>query len=763
MNATTPDVKTVFGKAMEIDSAAERAAYLDQACGNNLALRAEVEALLGALGHAADFMQEPAAVQAGMVVADALAEQPGGMIGPYRLMEEIGAGGMGLVFVAEQQAPVRRKVALKVVKPGMDTREVMNRFAQERQALALMDHPNIAQVFDGGATPAGRPYFEMELVRGLPITKFCDQHALSLRQRLELFLPVCGAVQHAHQKGIIHRDLKPGNILVALHDDKPAPKVIDFGVAKAVGEQLTQNTVYTRFAQMVGTPLYMSPEQAGMSSLDIDTRSDIYSLGVLLYELLTGTTPFDQKRLRQAEFDEIRRIIREEEPPKPSTRLSELSRSAEPRRTEAVAGADTVDGPAQPGGSTLTTISARRQTEPAKLSKLLRGDLDWIVMKCLEKDRTRRYQTANELAMELQRYLADEPVLAGPPSAAYRMRKFVRRNKGPVLAACLVFVALTGGIVGTTLGMIEGYRGRDAAEIARGKAVRSAQAAFDAAAAEQKAKNLAEQRLGQTRAALDFVETKIFARNRPEGFPGGLGRDTTVRQALDAALPFVETSFKDQPAIEARLRFTLGSSYFYLSEFKIAADQFQMARTIYANDDQYGPYHPDTLRSMHNLASCYLFLGRSNEALKLNEETLALRQEKLGPYDRDTLQSMSFVAVSYARLGRLGDALKLYEETLALRKEKLGLDDPDTLHSMYLLAGCYAGLDRHADALRLHKETLALRQAKLGPHDFNTLDSIDGVAGSYVELGRPADAVKLLDFGFSVTPTRLPEGTWRAA
>jgi serine/threonine protein kinase/WD40 repeat protein len=361
-------------------------------------------------------------------VLDPITEQPGAVIGPYKLLEQIGEGGFGVVFMAEQTEPIRRKVALKVLKPGMDTRQVVARFEAERQALAIMDHPNIAKVHDGGATTSGRPYFVMDLVKGVPITEFCDQNQLTPQQRLELFVPVCQAVQHAHQKGIIHRDLKPSNILVVMYDITPVPKVIDFGVAKALGQELTDKTLFTAFAQMIGTPLYMSPEQAGQSGLDIDTRSDIYSLGVLLYELLTGTTPFTRERFKQAAFDEIRRIIRDEEPPKPSTRLSSTEK--------------------------LPAISAQRHTEPAKLTRQVRGELDWIVMKALEKDRNRRYETANGLAMDLQRYLADEPVLACPPSAVYRLRKFVRRNKGPVLAASLVVLALVAGIIGTTWGMV---------------------------------------------------------------------------------------------------------------------------------------------------------------------------------------------------------------------------------------------------------------------------------------------------------------------
>src|SRR5438045_2018803 len=327
---------------------------------------------------------------------------------------------MGTVFMAEQTQPVQRKVALKVIKPGMDSRQVIARFEAERQALAMMDHVNIARVLDAGATEAGRPYFVMELVHGVPITKYCDDNRLTPRERLELFVPVCQAIQHAHQKGIIHRDVKPSNVMVTLYDGKPVPKVIDFGVAKATEQKLTERTLFTQDGTLVGTLEYMSPEQAEMSALGVDTRSDIYSLGVLLYELLTGSTPLTHKRLKEAAYAEILRVIKEEEPPRPSTRLSD-------------------------SGETLASISAQRHTEPAKLTRLVRGELDWIVMKALEKDRNRRYETANGLAMDLQRYLADEPVVACPPSRAYRLRKFARRNKGPVLAASLVVLALVGG------------------------------------------------------------------------------------------------------------------------------------------------------------------------------------------------------------------------------------------------------------------------------------------------------------------------------
>src|SRR5262245_17903383 len=417
--------ESIFAQALEIGSAADRAAFLNLACGDNLGLRADVEALLRADARSGDLLDLPETLPD---TINRWSEESGSVIGSYKLLEQIGEGGFGVVFMAEQTAPVRRKVALKVLKPGMDTRQVVTRFEAERQALALMDHPNIARVFDGGAAASGRPYFVMELVKGVPITAFSDESHLPVRQRLGLFLDVCAAVQHAHQKGIIHRDIKPSNVLVSSHDGVPVVKVIDFGVAKAVGQQLTDKTVYTQLDQMVGTPLYMSPEQAGQSGLDVDTRTDVYALGVLLYELLTGLTPFDGERLKAAGYDEVRRIIREEEPARPSMRLCTLGHEAD-------------------------TVSANRQTDPRHLSRLLRGELDWIVMKALEKDRCRRYESASAFAADVGRYLNDEPVLACSPSAGYRLRKFARRNRGGLAVAglALSFLVLLGSAIGWAL------------------------------------------------------------------------------------------------------------------------------------------------------------------------------------------------------------------------------------------------------------------------------------------------------------------------
>jgi tetratricopeptide (TPR) repeat protein/tRNA A-37 threonylcarbamoyl transferase component Bud32 len=423
MSESAQQAKAIFLAALEEHTPEQWPAFLDRVCASNDSLRVEVERLLRARRQMGSFHEEPRTTPLA-TAEETISELPGSLIGAYKLLESIGEGGFGVVFMAEQQEPIRRRVALKVLKPGMDTRQVVARFEAERQALALMDHPNIARVFDGGETDAGRPFFVMELVKGIHITAFCDQHCMNVRQRLELFATVCQAVQHAHQKGIIHRDIKPSNVLVTMQDGKPLVKVIDFGIAKALGQQLTDKTVFTGFAQMIGTPLYMSPEQAALSNVDVDTRSDVYSLGVLLYELLTGTTPFDGKRLQRAGFDEMRRIIAEEEPPRPSTRISTLGQAA-------------------------TTSSGQRQSDPRRLSRLVRGELDWIVMKSLEKDRNRRYESASAFAADVQRYLNDEAVVACPPSAGYRLRKFVRRHKTPLVTAGLLGLALlvaVGGI-----------------------------------------------------------------------------------------------------------------------------------------------------------------------------------------------------------------------------------------------------------------------------------------------------------------------------
>ncbi len=437
--------REIFDAALQIPGDETRSAYLQEACGSNDRLREQIEGLLRAEQQLGSFLANPLPAFSptiDMPAAATIAEAPGAVVGPYKLLQQIGEGGMGVVYMAEQSAPVRRRVALKIIKPGMDTREVIARFEAERQALALMDHSNIARVFDAGATAAGRPYFVMELVRGVPITDFCDQNNLPVHERLELFVTVCHAVQHAHQKGIIHRDIKPSNVLVTLHDGQPVPKVIDFGVAKAIGQQLTDKTLYTQLAQMVGTPLYMSPEQAQLTGQDVDTRGDIYSLGVLLYELLTGSTPLARGSMKKAALEEVRRMIREEAPPSPSMRLSSTA------------------------GEAQTAVAAHRRLDPRGLSRLVRGDLDWIVMKALEKDRTRRYETANGFAADIARYLCDEPVEACPPSSGYRFRKFARRNRVTFAIGTTVTAALLVAVVALAVSNALVRRESDAKELA---------------------------------------------------------------------------------------------------------------------------------------------------------------------------------------------------------------------------------------------------------------------------------------------------------
>jgi serine/threonine protein kinase len=419
MHADHAKAKSIFLQAVDIASSQHRESYVTGECGGDEDLRREVEELLAHHAQIGSFL-EAAQPAPPATLDEPRTERAGTVIGPYKLLQQIGEGGMGTVYMAEQSSPVQRKVALKLIKPGMDSRQVLARFAAERQALALMDHPNIAKVFDAGTTESGRPYFVMELVKGVPITRYCDEHHLTPRERLALFVPVCQAVQHAHQKGIIHRDMKPSNVMVYIYDGKPVPKVIDFGVAKATGSKLTEQTLYTEFGAILGTFEYMSPEQAELDQLDIDTRSDIYSLGVLLYELLTGTTPLERKRMKQVALLELLRLVREEEAPRPSTRLS------------------TTEG--------LPSIAASRGTEPKKLCGLMRGELDWILLKALEKDRNRRYETANALAADVLHYLHDESVQACPPSARYRFRKFVRRNKGILAPVGVVALAL---VIGT--------------------------------------------------------------------------------------------------------------------------------------------------------------------------------------------------------------------------------------------------------------------------------------------------------------------------
>ena len=583
-----------------------------------------------------------------------------------------------------------------------------------------MDHPNIARVYDGGATEALQPFFVMEFVRGVPITDYCDRHRLSVAARLQLFVAVCQAVQHAHQKGIIHRDLKPSNVMVTEVDGRATPKVIDFGVAKATEANLTDQTLGDTGA-IVGTPTYMSPEQADPSTQDIDTRTDVYALGVILYELLAGSPPLDATQFKRGALLEMLRMVREVDPSKPSTKVS------------------TADA--------LPSIAASRGIDPEQLKRVLRGDLDWIVMKALEKDRTRRYETANGFGADILRHLASEPVLAAPPSRSYRLRKFAGKHRAGVIAANVVLLALVAGVTGTTLGLFEARRQEARAnDRAEGESL-AKRKALEAAEEEKKAKETVE-------AVLGFVENRIFAAARPKGQEGGLGYDVKLADAVTAALPSIEKGFPDRPLTEARLRVTIGLSFLYLGKPEIAAKQFEAARSL--SGRYLGADHPATLNTMNNLAGSYSDLGRHAEAApQLREETLALRKAKLGPDDPGTLKVMNNLAASYAALGRHADAVKLHEETLALLKAKLGPDHPHTLTGMHNLAAGYSYLGRHADALKLNEETLALMKAKLGPDHPDTLSTMGNLAISYATLGRSADALKLREETLALHTARL--------
>jgi tetratricopeptide (TPR) repeat protein len=582
----------------------------------------------------------------------------------------------------------------------------------------------------------------MELVKGVPITEFCDKNHMPPEQRLKLFVDVCHAIQHAHHKGVIHRDVKPSNVMVTLHDGAPVVKVIDFGVAKATAQKLTERTLFTAYGQMVGTPAYMSPEQAEMSGLDIDTRSDVYSLGVLLYELLTGTTPLDVKQLREAGYAEMQRLIRDAEAPRPSTRLSSL-------------------------GDSATILADNRGTDAKRLARLLAGDLDWIVMKALEKDRNRRYDTPGNFAEDIDRYLRGEAILARPPSTRYKLKKFAQRHRATVLTGAAIAVALLGGTVIATwqalratdaeAAALDALNAKEKALAAEAKQRRLAEAneqkAIAAAEAENRAKRITEAKEAETRAVLDFVENKILAAARPRGRGGGLGHEVKLRQALESALPFVEQSFTQQPVVEARLRMTLGVSFSFLGEHKIAAEQFDVARAIYTK--QLGLDHIDTLWSMNNLAATYSALGQHTDALKLHEETLGLKKAKLGPDHPATLSSMIALANTYDDLGRYEDSLKLHDETLTLRKARLGAEHPDTLRSMNNVAASYNALGRFDEAITLHEETVALMKSKLGFDHPDTLQGMTALANSYENVGRYSDALKLHEETLSLRKGKL--------
>jgi eukaryotic-like serine/threonine-protein kinase len=596
--------EAVFEAALPLRGA-ERAAYLAEACADDPSLRVRVEGLLAALERAGGLLDEPAVRRdlGTLNWAHPPTAQPGDRIGAYKLLQQIGEGGCGVVYMAEQLEPVRRRVALKIIKLGMDTKQVVARFEAERQALALMDHPNIAKVFDAGATEAGRPYFVMELVRGVRLTDYCDEHELPMRPRLELFIQVCQAVQHAHQKGIIHRDLKPSNILVTVNDGVPVPKVIDFGIAKATtGQALTDKTLFTAFEQFLGTPAYMSPEQALMTSVDIDTRSDIYSLGVLLYELLTGKTPFETQELLQAGLDEMRRTIREQEPARPSTRLSTMV----------------------PGE--LTTTAKRRQTEALKLIHLVRGDLDWIVMKCLEKDRARRYETANGLAADLRRHLNNEPVGARPPSRLYEFQKTVRRHKFGFAAAAALVAVLSAGVL-----------------VSSWEAVRATKAEREQSALLQRAE--ANEKMALTEAAKsEQVSRFLRSMLKAAGPSVALGRDATMlREILDNTTDGLSRELVGQPEVEADLRRTLGAVYKDIGDGNKAIAQYQQAARLYETDSVKSD--AKLVETLYLMAEAMRWNRAFPDAEAAARRAVALAESRFGPDNTNTANAQVVFAL----------------------------------------------------------------------------------------------------------------------
>ncbi len=789
--------RQVFMEVAELPTT-DRPAALARACGDDAALRAEVEALLRAHEGAARFLASPTADAAGDAMPTANfpgnapttsgspREGPGTRIGPYKLLQQIGEGGFGSVFLAQQEQPVQRKVALKIIKLGMDTRQVVARFEQERQALAMMDHPNIAKVLDAGATETGRPFFVMELVKGDPIVDYADKNNLSIHDRLELFAQVCQAVQHAHTKGIIHRDIKPSNVLVSTQDGRPHTKVIDFGIAKATASKLTEKTLFAEHRQLIGTPEYMSPEQAE-GSLDIDTRTDVYSLGVLLYELLTGTTPFTSQELRSAAYAEIQRIIREVEPPKPSTRVSQ--------NTDTIAG-----------------VAARRHTEPKRLGTTIRGELDWIVMKALEKDRQRRYETANGLAMDIRRYLSGEAIVAAPPSTAYRFSKFIRRHRVMVSAGSAVAAALLIGVVAFAWQAKIASDQRDLAVKARATADeqrdRAVAAEKETAIRAAELKQVSEFQsamlagIDRTRAGV-LLTSDVLARHSAALAKAGVPEpekdahrrtfaaewqrvnavDAAVgiidREILAPAVKAVDKQFKDQPLVQAQLRSVLASLYSTLGKFDAAqplADQVLATRR-----HELGEKHPDTLEALLDLGVIHIEQAKHAEAEACFRQALTLGRAALGddheisrraendlviilnyrgkdaeaePYARDvfernrrilgpddptTLQSMNSLAINLGVLGKEAEQAAMLKTIMDTQRRTLGGDHPETL----IAIANYSSLAPDAERMGLLREVLDTRRRVLGEEHFETAWAAGMLAGELVGEGKLSEAKAL--------------------
>ena len=666
-------LKEIFDGAKDLPDP-ERATFLDEACAGDPALRSEVEELLAAHENAAGFFGATESVTREETASRR--EGPGTTIGRYKLLQLIGEGGFGSVYMAEQERPVRRKVALKIIKLGMDTKQVIARFEAERQALALMDHPNIARVLDAGSTEAGLPYFVMELVRGVPITEYCDANSLSTRSRLDLFQAVCSAVQHAHQKGIIHRDIKPSNVMVTLHDGTPVPKVIDFGIAKAMNQRLTDKTLFTEFRQFIGTPQYMSPEQAEMSGLDVDTRADIYSLGVLLYELLTGTTPFDPERLRSLAFSEIHRLIREEDPHKPSTRVSTL-------------------------GEAATTTAKHRRTDARALRRTLAGDLDWIVMKALEKDRTRRYDTANALQQDIRRHLANEPVLAGPPGAAYRIGKFLRRNRTGVAVVGAVGAALLLGLGAATYGFWQAERERQLARQAA-ESAEAVNAFFDDMLASINPEQL-------------HLHSAFGGANLAADATAHFSHDVSVADMLRWSAKRVESSFVGQPELEASMRETIGTTLLGLNEFDDALVQLAKARDLCR--EMFGEEHRETMRSRIHVAKALYESGNWVEADREARGVVADLERLEGTEDPLSMFAASLWATICTDQGEFSLADSIFGVTLERQRRVLGSDHRDTILTLIQWAGAYCWRGNGAKAEELAGEAWERARGAYSPDD----------------------------------------------
>jgi tetratricopeptide (TPR) repeat protein/tRNA A-37 threonylcarbamoyl transferase component Bud32 len=714
--------EALFDAARVMRSTAEREAFLDGACGGDAGLRKRVERLLAAHMRAGGILECGPGPAVNEVTRPGPTLAPGSTFaGRFEVLRKLGEGGMGEVWVADQQEPVRRRVALKVIRPGLGSERLLARFDQERQALALMDHPNIAKVLDAGVENS-RPYFVMELIEGVPITRYCDEARLSPRERLALFIQVCQAVQHAHQKGVIHRDLKPSNVLVALYDGNPVPKVIDFGIAKATGPKLTEQEASTEVGTIVGTLEYMSPEQADLNSVDVDTRSDVYSLGVVLYELLTGGVPFPREQLRSIPFTEMMRIIREVEPPRPSVRLA--------------------------GPEALPGVAAARQAEPKRLAALLRGELDWIVMKCLEKDRARRYESANGLARDIERYLRDEAVDASPPGAGYRLRKFARRHRKVLATAAAFVLLLVGGVAVSAWQAVTAMAERDAKEEAR-----QAEAEQHRHAVAEKQR--ADEEAAITRAVNDFVQKDLLGQADIGNQAAGAerNRNITVRELLDRASLGLEARFQGQERTEAAIRLTLGRAYRALGEFPQA--QKHLERSLALRKAKLGPGHADTLQSMHYLAGLASDRGEYGEAVRLYQQVLEARRAARGGDHPDTLQTMNDLGLLYCLLSRYEESEPLLRRALETRRARLGADHLDTLESISSLAFLSFERGRYPDAEPLYKQARDGWRAKLGPDHPHTLAGVHNLANVYLSLGRYDEAELLFDQALTALRAKL--------